>query len=161
MVWRAKIVGNVGRCAAELASWYGHDVRLALMEDAESKQETLTTVFFSTWSVFVAAFLLWQWCLGEGPGPRKHGKKVVWITAGAIPSPPAVNSLREHILRIAAKCQQQSQQQRQAIDLSLPRTPEALRSESPVGGTVRPKPPMDNMDDQPSVKNAGAILGCF
>lgn len=38
-------------------------------------------------------------------------------TAGAIVSPPAVNSLREHVLRIAAKCQQQSQQQQQAIDL--------------------------------------------
>ena len=64
-------------------------------------------------------------------------------TAGAIVNPPAVNSLREHILRIAAKCQQQSQQQQHAIDLSLPRTPEALRSESPVNGTVRPEPPTD------------------
>ena len=34
-------------------------------------------------------------------------------TAAAVVNPPAVNSLREHILRIAAKCQQQSEQQQQ------------------------------------------------
>jgi len=66
--------------------------------------------------------------------------------------PPAVNSLREHILRIAAKCQQQSEQQQQAIDLSLPRTPEALRSASPLNGETQHEPPTMDGIDQTSTK---------
>ena len=67
-------------------------------------------------------------------------------------NPPAVNSLREHILRIAARCQQQSEQQQRAIDLSLPRTPEALRSASPVHGETRSEPPTIDGIKQPSTK---------
>ena len=60
-----------------------------------------------------------------------------------------VSSLRQHILRIAAQCQQQSQQQQQAIDSSLPKTPEELRS-----GTMRSKSPLTQVVDEPAPKRA-------
>ena len=44
--------------------------------------------------------------------PQDGGSSASRVAGGFIPemNPPAVNSLREHILRIAARCQQQSEQ---------------------------------------------------
>lgn len=60
-----------------------------------------------------------------------------------------VSSLRQHILRVAAQFQQQSQQQQQALDSSLPKTPEELRT-----GTTRSKSPISQVIDEPATKRA-------